>query len=262
MPIEDRLLIDLHRAAALAGRPGIVVPSLDLETTSQQLSNQRARDALKRLVRSGRALRVRQNLLVLPDATGRVTPGLPELIDVAAPRPHLITGARALEVNRLTNQHSFSVIVLVPHSITNFAFRGETTMFLVTQPIRIWGWQESGPRYAVPERAILDAVRSSRYGVSLPMAVRALRTAATRDRKFLRRLADAARQYESPTLARRLGLLVERNFGVEMSAPFHELIGESRTPVLLRSGGPAVGAVDPTWRVIINASTEPDGLMT
>ena len=76
--------------------------------------------------------------------------GLPELINVVAPTKHLITGGRALEERRLTNQHSFSVIVLVPKAITNFSFRRENAVFLATEVDRIWGWQRSGPHFAFP----------------------------------------------------------------------------------------------------------------
>jgi predicted transcriptional regulator of viral defense system len=253
---EDRVLIDLHRAASLAGRPGIAVPSRDLEAATQRIGNQRARDTLKRLVRSGRVISVRQDLLVLPDATGRIEVGLPEIIKVVAPPRHLITGGRALEKSRLTDQHAFSVIVLVPNSIIGFSFRGEKAVFLTTQAARIWGWQDDGSHYAVPERAILDAVSHSRYGVSFPMALGALHSAAERDPDFLQRLFNAARRFDSSAVARRLGLMVQRTFAEELAAPYLELIGKSRTPVLLRPGGARNGPVDHKWRVIVNASIE------
>jgi predicted transcriptional regulator of viral defense system len=254
--LEDRVLIDLHRAASLAGRPGIVVPSHDLEATSGRLSNQRARDALKRLVQSGRALSVRQDLVVLPDATGRVPIGVPELIEVVAPTLHLITGGRALEHHGLTDQHSFTVIVLVPRPVASFSFRGEKAVFLETRAARIWGWSRNGPHYATPERAVLDAVSHPRYGVSLSMGIGSLHAAAERDPKFLSRLAEATRRDNSSTAARRVGLIVERIFGEDLAAPYLELIGSSRTPVVLRAGGQRTGPVDQKWRVNVNASIE------
>ena len=151
MALEDRVLVHLHRAAAIAGRPAIVVPSLDLETAAGEVGARSAKQALSRLVRAGRVLSVRKDLAVLPDATGRVVVGMPQLVGVVAPSPHLITGGRALEQSRLTDQHFFSLVVLVPRPVTEFSFRGEKVVFLTTEPTRIWGWQEDGgPHFATP----------------------------------------------------------------------------------------------------------------
>ena len=259
MNLEDSVLIDLHRAATLAGRPGIAVPSLDLNLASQRIGGHRAEEALRRLRQSKRVLHVRKDLVILPDATGRTTVGLPELINVVAPTKHLITGGRALEERRLTNQHSFSVIVLVPKVITNFSLRRENAVFLATEVDRIWGWQRSGPHFAFPERALVDAVSHPRYGVSLSMAVGALDRAVGQDPRFLGRLVGATRRYRSPATARRIGLLVERLFGEEAAVPFEGLIGTNRTPVLLRAGGAKRGQLNERWRVIVNATADLEG---
>lgn len=249
----------MYRAATLAGRPSIVLPSRDLEDTSRQLGQQGVKDAVRRLKRSGRILSVRKNLVVLPEATGRVTVGLPEIIKVVAPSLHLITGGRALEESHLTDQHSFTVVVLVPAPVSGFSFRGEKATFLTADPARIWGWVTSGPHYALPERAILDGVSHPRYGVSLPMALGALSGAIDRDPDFLSLLFDAARLYDSTATSRRIGLLVGHLCGHDEAEPFRDLIGTSRTPVLLRPGGERKGQIDRTWRVIVNASIEPQG---
>ena len=256
MTLEDRILVELHRAGNLSGRPGIVVPSNDLREVKERLGDQRVRDALKRLVHSGRALSVRQDLLVLPDATGRITVGIADLIDAIAPRPYLITGGRALEVHHLTNQHSFSVVTLVPRSVREFAFRGERAIFIETRETRIWGWVKGGPHLALPERALLDAVTSPRYGVPFSMAIEALHGAAERDSNFINKLARAARRYDSAAVSRRLGLLVEKCCGHDAAEPFRNLLGESRTPVLLRPGGLPNGKIDTAWRVVVNASIQ------
>jgi predicted transcriptional regulator of viral defense system len=258
--IEGQVLIELHRAAALAGRPGIVVPSVDLEGADQKTgSRSRTKGALSRLVRAGQILAVRKDLLVLPDATGRVTVGVPELVDAVAPMPYLITGGRALQQHKVTDQHFFSVAVLVPTRVSTFAYRGERAVFLATDPKRIWGWQRNArPRFASPERVILDVLSSTRYSVSFSQAVTALKLAVQRDPEFLVRLVPSLRRFESASTARRVGLLVDRLFGPNVAAPFRELIGGSRTPVLLRRGGNTQGQVDRQWRVIVNARIEPE----
>jgi len=254
--LADRVLIDLHRAASLAGRPGIAVPSRDLEAANQAFGPRSTRDALSRLRHDGRLLSVRKDLDILPDATGRVTVGLPDLVRVVAPAVHLITGGRALEEHRLTDQHYFALVVLVPRPVDGFSFRKDHATFLVTQPSHIWGWQQSGPQFAVPERAILDAVSHSRYGVSLSHAIKALRRAAQRDPGFLRRLADATHRYHSVATARRLGPVIDRVFVSEAAAPFEDLVGERRSPVLLRPSGLESGEIDRKWRVVVNATAE------
>jgi len=259
--IEDRVLVELHRAAALAGRPGIVVPSVDLEVADQQTgSRARTKGAISRLVKANKVLAVRKDLLVLPDATGRVIVSVPELVDVVAPPLYLITGGRVLQHHHLTDQHFFSVAVLVATRVSTFMYQGERAVFLATDPKQIWGWQgEERPRFATPERGILDVLSSTRYGVSFSQAFSALSLAVQRDPEFLVRLLANVRRFKSDAAVRRVGLLVDRLFGPDSAAPFRELIGKSRTPVLLRRGGVTDGQVDPTWRVIVNASTEPEG---
>jgi predicted transcriptional regulator of viral defense system len=256
--IEDRVLVELHRAAVLSGRPGVAVPSQDLAGADQQTGGRaRTKQALLRLARAGRIIAVRKDLLVLPDATGRATVGLAELVDAVAPAPYLITGGRALQHNRLTDQYFFTTTVLVPTPVRGFSYRGETAVFATTESRRIWGWNDDErPRYASPERVLMDVLSHSRYGVSLSQALQALRLAVDRDPEVTGRLVDSARRYGSAAISRRLGLLVDRLFGSEAAAPFAELIGKSRTPVLLRPGGPRKGDIDRTWRVMVNATIE------
>ena len=106
---------------------------------------------------------------------------------------------------------------------------------------------------------ILDVLTSTRYGVSFSQALSALSLAVQRDPEVLERLVASVRRFESDAAARRVGSRVDRLFGPDSAAPFRELIGKSRTPVLLRRGGVTNGQVDPTWRVMVNASTEPEG---
>jgi predicted transcriptional regulator of viral defense system len=256
MALEDRVLVELHRAATLAGRPGVAVPSQDLEAADQQTGNRaNTYRALLRLARAGRITTVRKDLAVLPDATGRAIVGLPELVDAVAPLPYLITGGRALEYQRLTDQHFFSTTVSVPARVTGFSYRGETAIFLTTSPAQIWGWQDDErPRFATPERVLTDVLGHSRYGVSLPQALSALHLAVDHDPELMGRLVESVRRYGSAAAARRVGLLIDRLFGDEAAAPFHEMIGSSRTPVLLRPSGSTKGEIDRTWRVVVNAT--------
>src|ERR1700749_3623836 len=115
MLLEDRVLIELHRSANLAGRPGVALLSQDLRG-ADQLSGGRASStkAVRRLAKAGKLVPVRRDLAILRDGTGLLMAELVDVIDAVAPRPYLITGGRALEQYDLTDQHFFTADVLVP----------------------------------------------------------------------------------------------------------------------------------------------------
>lgn len=258
MNVEDRVLVDLHRAAALSGRPGIAVPSIDLQESIRRVGRPGAKSAFSRLGHAGRVVAIRRDLALLPDSTGLIHLGVPDLVGVVAPTLHLITGGRALEASSLTDQHFFTTVVLTARPTRELSFRGERAVFLPTTPGRIWGWQEGGPHYATAERAIVDVINHPRYGVPLALALSALCQAVERDSGFLAHLTDAVRRYNSPAAAQRIGLLIERLFGENAAAPFRELIGVRRLPVPLRPNGSDSGDIDRKWKVLVNATTEPE----
>jgi predicted transcriptional regulator of viral defense system len=268
MTIEDRVLIELHRAAIDAGRRGIAVPSVDLaRAATDGLDRTAVEEATRRLVNARRVTRVRRDLLVLPDAAGLIGVGLADIVDVIAPDPYLITGGRALEQSELTDQHYFGLTVLVPKEMSPVEYRGEKATFFVTDPSNICGATDGrGPRFARPERALVDVLNHPRFGVSLTQAADALIRARAADSDFLVRLFDAVRDYGAGArnhgaraAARRVGYVVERIFGPKDAEPFRALIGPNRAPVPLRPGGRRhTGFVDPVWRVLVNATVEPE----
>lgn len=251
------MLRELHRAAVLADRPGVSVPSIDASRADAMTgAHARTTDAIRRLVADGRAVHVRRDLLVLPDATGLSRVTVPDLVDATAPQPYLITGGRALQARGLTDQHFLIVVVLAPSPVAEFAYRGERARFLITAARRIWGWaDEPGPRIARPERALMDAFSHPRYGVSFSQALGALQLAA-REQGFLGALASAAARYGSGSACRRVGFVVERLYGPAAAEPFVRLIGSSLAPTPLRPRGPHGGPVDRRWRVVVNADVE------
>ncbi len=257
--------MELHRAAIDAGRRGIAVPSIDVErVTAQGLDRDRASEAVRRLVRAGRVIRVRRDLLVLPEATGLARVELVDLVDVVAPMPYVITGGRALEHFRLTDQHYFGIAVLVAVEMAALTFRGERATFFVTDPTNIWGAAPGQrPLFARPERAVIDALSHPRFGVSLTQVADALIRARSTDSDFLDALASAVRTYGaggrrhgSRAAARRVGFVVEQLFGSAAAKPFLPLIGLNKAPVPLRPSGNRNGRVDPVWRVVVNATLE------
>jgi predicted transcriptional regulator of viral defense system len=263
--IEDRVLMELHRAALDAGRRGIAVPSIDLErVTSGDLERDGASEAVRRLVRAGRVIRVRRDLLVLPEATGLAPTGLVDLVDAIAPLPYVITGGRALEHFGLTDQHYFGIAVLVPTEVAQLSFRGERATFYVTDPSNIWGAAPGQrPLFACPERAVIDALNHPRFGVSLTQAADALVRARTANSNFLDGLENAVRTYGagqrrhgSRAAARRVGYVVEQLFGSVAAEPFLPLIGSNKAPVPLRPSGHRDGHVDTLWGIVVNARVE------
>lgn len=258
MQHDDLVLRELHRAAVDAGRRGIAIPSEDLAAVESVTSSRAvAHKTLQWLVQSGRIVRVRKDLLVLPDTTGHLVVDLVDLVDVVAQTPYLITAGRALEHHDLTDQHFFGIAVLTPHQVKTLSFRGQDAQFFQTSKGHIWGAARgSGPKYALPERAVIDALNHPRYGVSLTQAIDALLLATTRDASFLERLHAAVVRYDSPAVARRVGLVVERFIGPEAAEPYKSLIGENRLPVPMRPLGKQDGVLDQEWRVNVNALLE------
>src|ERR1700749_1506093 len=113
--VDDRVFRELHRASALQGRAGITLVSKDATRADRATgSRERTKQAIERLIAGGRAVRVRRDLLGLADATGLIAATLPELVDVVAPRPYLITGGAALEHHELIDQHFFELVALAP----------------------------------------------------------------------------------------------------------------------------------------------------
>ncbi len=260
MKLQHQVLRELSRAAAEAGRPGIAIPSVDLNyVTKRTGSRAGALKAIQRLVKSEQILSIRKDLLVLPDATGLLRIDLVDVIDAIAPRPYLITAGRALEHHHLSDQHSFGIIVLVPREVQKISWRGQTAAFMVTKPSKIWGWK-SGHRhhYAEPARAIVDALNHPRYGVSLAQVLDALLLGAKKDSRLFDSLLKTVVRLDSKATARRTGLIVERLFGPERAEPYRQLIGENRNPVLLRPRGRDNGPLDLSWRVKVNAIVQPE----
>lgn len=267
MTLDDDVLRELHRAAATVGRRGISIPSIDLGAAAKKIGGRKAaEEALGRLARAKRVTRVRRDLVVLPDATGLVDVRIENLIDVITPEPYLITGGAALERASLTGQHFFGIAVLTPSRVAKLEWRSQHANFFVTDPSNIWGDDDTpGPRFASPERAVIDALNHPRYGVPLAVVLEALKLAAARDEQFLGCLVAAVERYgagrqahSSRAAARRVGLVVERLFGERASVPYLDLIGANEAPALLRPGGKRTGEVDRRWRVLVNAAIEPE----
>jgi predicted transcriptional regulator of viral defense system len=257
---DDLVLRELNRAAILAGRPGVAIVADDASRADRVTgARRRTQDSIDRLATNRRVRRLRRGVLLLVDETGRQKARIEDAIAAVAAPAYLIAGGRALEHHDLTDQHFFGVVTLTDRRVSPFEMSGEKAEFLLTDERRLGDvaeWAPNDPRsqwkIATAPRAVLDAISHPRFGVSFSQGAHALVIAARRDPSFLPQLFRTVSESASATDARRLGLLIDRLLGPEQAAPLRALRGGSRTPVLLRAGGPDQGPVDATWRVIVN----------
>lgn len=250
-------LTGLARAAALAGRPDVVVLDEDLDALGLPFRDAHAR--VNRLAREGRIRRVRRGAYVLVDRTGHASVGLLDVVAALTPQPYLVTGGRALQFHELTDQHFRRVHVLVPHQLRSWSWRGDEVRYVPTAGSLRRGAaraRRSRARIAVPERAIADSLRHARWGVTLAQVVEALDTMLARDAGFADRLAIEVARQDSHALARRLGLLVSRLAGPDAARGFLPLRGASRAATPLQTGGAPAGPIDAVWQVRVNVELE------
>lgn len=255
--------VQLSRAAALAGRDGVVVldedlPALDALTTSRARSHR----VLGALERAGRLRRVRRGAYVLVDATGGVRTGILELVDALTPPRYLVSGGRALQFHDLTDQHFRRVHVLVAEQLRPWSWRGDEVRYVRSASRLRVGSSRRGKapaRIASSERAIADSLDHPSWGVTLAQAVEALDLAIGRSPEFVDRLAGEVAALQRAALARRLGFLVSYLAGPEAARVFLPLRGTSKASVLLLAGGPNDGPIDSLWSVRVNV--EPSRLL-
>ena len=250
-------LVRLARAAALAGRPEVVL--VDEDVAPLGLSPREGRAVLARAERAGRIRRVRRGAYVLVDRTGNVRADLLDVIAALTPQPYLVTGGRALQFHDLTDQHFRRVHVLVPHQLRSWSWRGDEVRYVPTAASLRRGVARSRrtqARVATPERAIADSLRHPRWGVTLSQVVEALDTMLAREPDFADRLASEVARQDSHALARRLGMLVSHLAGPDAARGFLPLRGESRASTPLQAGGRPEGPIDPVWQVRVNVDLE------
>jgi len=118
-------------------------------------------------------------------------------------------------------------------------------------------YQDSGStRIARPTRALLDVTAHPDWGMTLAEVARAIATGAKRP-GFVDDLATDTARYGNATVARRLGLLIERIVGTEAARPFLPLRGSSNAAVPFVVGARSTsGPIESKWRVRVNADLD------
>ncbi len=259
-PLAERAFIALNRRARSEGRYPVVLLDSDMQMLDGATgTRRRSHDALRQLTADGRLRQIRRGTYVLGAPTGGTDARLLDIIDAVTPRPYLVTGGRALAESGLSDQHFFRTIVLASTRLAGWSWQSDEVQYLHWSPERIWGEShDDGPSIARPERAILDCLADSRFGVSLPQSAEAIDRALRRGLPSAR-LVKAARRYDTAAVSRRLGFLVELLAGPAAAAPLLKLRGTSNRYVALSPFAANDGPPDATWRVHVNV--DPDVLV-
>jgi predicted transcriptional regulator of viral defense system len=255
--LAERAFIALNRRASAEGRYPVVLLGEDMKQLDDATGGRRqSHDALRQLTADGRLRQVRRSAYVLGSPTGGTDARLLQILDAVTPRPYLVTAGRALAETGLSDQHFFRVVVLAAGRLAKWNWQGEQVYYVESTPDRIWGELDADrPAIARPERAILDCLADRRFGVSLPQTAEAI-DRAMRVGMPVSRLTKAARRYETATVSRRLGFLVELLAGAPAAAPLLKLRGSSNRYVPLSPFQPAEGPTNSTWRVHVNVEPE------
>ncbi len=245
--------MQLSRASALRGRPGIVLLDADLAVLMELTGTRAAsQSVLRALERDGRLRRIRKGAYVLVDATGAVRTRLLDVIAGLTPDPYLITAGRALQFHELSDQHFRRVYVLAPTQLRSWSWRGDEVRYVRTnKPLRgsATRTRKTRAHVATPERALADSLGHPAWGVTLAQVVEALDLMLGLNPAFADRLAGEIVGRDGHTLARRFGFLTSRLASADTARVFLPLRGDSKAATLLSPGAPPSGPIDPIWRV-------------
>lgn len=260
-PTIDRqaAAIRLSRTASAAGRPGIFVLNEDGDALDELTGSRvRTHALIKQLESERRLQRVRRGAYVLVDSNGNVNAGILDLIGVLTPTPHLVTGGRALQFHNLSDQHFRRIQVLVDHRIRDWSWRGDQVRYIeskmaITSPART---RKTTVRIATPERAIIDCMTHTRWGVTLGQVVEAVDGYVRGLANSPAKLAGEVALSGTDAVARRLGFLVSWIAGPEAAIPFMPLRGRRHGSTLLQAGGKKSGPVDSIWKVQVNVDLD------
>ena len=253
-PIEHSILRALDRRREPVWRVECGLPT-GLSATS-------VRGALQRLVAAGQVERIERGTYVVMPRSGRVILRPLELVGSwLGDEPHAVIGQAAAEHHHLTLDTPTTVEVQLARAKPPVEFQGVRYVFSRRDP-RSVGQDNMRVRHAGASTLVaspakllvllLDAT-PSRRGTRPPRDVRLALEVVERGAE--RRLWDRVdwplvlRRHGSAAAARRLGYLLQRA-GIDESdlLPLRGVSGNIPLSPLY----PAVGPVDPRWRVVIN----------
>jgi predicted transcriptional regulator of viral defense system len=211
---------------------------------------------LRQLVRTGRIARLRRGVYLVPDAKGRMLP--PAAVAALLDPKGYLSFYGALILHGLTDQDT-SVWAVVTTRRQPSARYGRARIGFVLRRARAPRPQLRTRRLAgVPVRvasagdAFCDCLERPRYAPSPAELLRILSTGLRSRRLSVRRMREGALRSGSPSVASRLGLLLELATGERDSVLYVFARRSHRWRSLMDEG--AVALRDSGWRLTLPAS--------
>lgn len=243
------ILRELRTDAALrkliAAGPVVVAP--DLEPW-----------VLRQLVRTARIARLRRGVYLVPDAQGRMLPP-PAVAALLDPKGY-ISFYGALILHGLTDQDTSVWAVVTTRRRTGARYGRARIVFVMRRArapraqLRTRRLAGVPVRIASADEAFCACLERPRYAPSPAELLRILRTGLQTRRLSIRRLRDRALRSGSPSVASRLGLLLELATG-ERDQRLYALARRShRWRSLIDEGKAALR--DSSWRLILPTSPQ------
>lgn len=246
-PLGGMVLRELRTDTALreliAAGPVVVAPRLEPWV-------------LRQLVNTGRIARLRRGVYLVPDARGRMLP--PAAVAALLDSKGYLSFYGALILHGLTDQDTGLWAVVAPRRQPGARYGRARIVFVprrarASRPdVRARRLAGVAVRVASAEDAFCDCLARPRYGPSAAELLRILTTGLQSRRLSLRRLRDRALRSGSPSVASRLGLLVELATG-KRDRPLYEFARRSHRWRSLQDKE-AAPLRDSGWRLTLSMS--------
>lgn len=212
---------------------------------------------LRQLVRTGRIARLRRGTYLVPDAKGRMLP--PAAVAAMLEPKGYLSFYGALILEGLTDQDTTMWAVVTSRRRASAAY-GRARIVFVTRrarapiaKVRRRRMAGVAVRIASPDEAFCDCLERLRYAPSPSELLRILRTGLQTRRLSVRRLRDRALGSGSPSVASRLGLLLELATG-ERDQRLYAFARRSHRWRSLEEGEAALR--DSGWRLTLRVSPQ------
>lgn len=213
---------------------------------------------LRQLVRTGRIARLRRDVYLAPDARGHMLPPA-AVAGLLGPRGYL-SFYGALILHGLTDQDTTVWAVVTTQRQPSAHYGRARIVFLMRRAraprpqLRTRPVAGTRVRVASPDDAFCDCLAQPRYGPSPAELLRILKTGLQSRRLSVRRLRDRALRSGSPSVASRLGLLLELATGKRDRRLYAFARRSHRWRSLMDEGGGALR--DSEWRLTLPMSAK------
>src|SRR5712692_3742134 len=213
---------------------------------------------LRQLVHTGRIARLRRGAYLVPDAQGRMVP--PAAVATLLQPKGYISFYGALILHGLTDQDTSVWAVVTTRRQASARYGRARIVFVIGRvraprpKLRTRRIAGVPVRIASADEAFCDCLERPHYAPSPTELLRILRTGLQTRRLSVRRLRDRALQSGSPSVASRLGLLLELATGERDRRLYARARRSHRWRSLIDEGGAALR--DSGWRLTLPASPQ------